>query len=130
MSRQVKRLENKIKKHDKLVSEWEDTLTLCEMAQEEDDPSQLEEVVSGYETLEKEISERRLAALLSGEYDANNAILTFHAGAGGTEAQDWTEMLYRMYTRWAQSPHDTLRLRADGPRRPRRTTGGRCRHRP
>ena len=82
VSRQVKRLENKIKKHDKLVSEWEDTLTLCEMAQEEDDPSQLEEVVSGYETLEKEISERRLAALLSGEYDANNAILTFHAGAG------------------------------------------------
>ena len=58
VSRQVKRLENKIKKHDKLVSEWEDTLTLCEMAQEEDDPSQLEEVVSGYETLEKEISER------------------------------------------------------------------------
>ena len=102
VSRQVKRLENKIKKHDKLVSEWEDTLTLCEMAQEEDDPSQLEEVVSGYETLEKEISERRLAALLSGEYDANNAILTFHAGAGGTEAQDWAQMLYRMYTRWAE----------------------------
>ena len=102
VSRQVKRLENKIKKHDKLVSEWEDTLTLCEMAQEEDDPSQLEEVVSGYETLEKEISERRLAALLSGEYDANNAILTFHAGAGGTEAQDWCQMLYRMYTRWAE----------------------------
>ena len=105
VSRQVKRLENKIKKHDKLVSEWEDTLTLCEMAQEEDDPSQLEEVVSGYETLEKEISERRLAALLSGEYDANNAILTFHAGAGGTEAQDWAEMLYRMYTRWTER-HD------------------------
>lgn len=102
VSRQVKRLENKIKKHDKLVSEWEDTLTLCEMAQEEDDPSQLEEVVSGYETLEKEISERRLAALLSGEYDANNAILTFHAGAGGTEAQDWAEMLYRMYCRWGE----------------------------
>ena len=103
VSRQVKRLENKIKKHDKLVSEWEDTLTLCEMAQEEDDPSQLEEVTNGYETLEKEISERRLAALLSGEYDANNAILTFHAGAGGTEAQDWTEMLYRMYTRWGEA---------------------------
>ena len=58
VSQQIKRLENKIKKHDRLVSEWEDTLTLCEMAQEEDDPSQLEEVVSGYETLEKEISER------------------------------------------------------------------------
>ena len=105
VSRQVKRLENKIKKHDKLVSEWEDTLTLCEMAQEEDDPSQLEEVTNGYETLEKEISERRLAALLSGEYDANNAILTFHAGAGGTEAQDWVEMLYRMYSRWGER-HD------------------------
>ena len=101
VSRQVKRLENKIKKHDKLVSEWEDTLTLCEMAQEEDDPSQLDDVVEGYNTLEKEISERRLAALLSGEYDGNNAILTFHAGAGGTEAQDWTQMLYRMYMQWA-----------------------------
>ena len=77
VSRQVKRLENKIKKHDKLVSEWEDTLTLCEMAQEEDDPSQLDDVVEGYNTLEKEISERRLAALLSGEYDGNNAILAF-----------------------------------------------------
>lgn len=110
VSRQVKRLENKIKKHDKLVSEWEDTLTLCEMAQEEDDPSQLEEVVSGYETLEKEISERRLAALLSGEYDANNAILTFHAGAGGTEAQDWTSMLYRMYNMWAERHGYTVKL--------------------
>ena len=110
VSRQVKRLENKIKKHDKLVSEWEDTLTLCEMAQEEDDPSQLEDVSSGYETLEKEISERRLAALLSGEYDGNNAILTFHAGAGGTEAQDWTEMLYRMYTRWAERHGYTYQL--------------------
>ena len=102
VSQQIKRLENKIKKHDRLVSEWEDTLTLCEMAQEEDDASQLPDVIEGYNTLEKEISERRLAALLSGEYDANNAILTFHAGAGGTEAQDWTEMLYRMYTRWAE----------------------------
>ena len=110
VSRQVKRLENKIKKHDKLVSEWEDTLTLCEMAQEEDDPSQLDDVVEGYNTLEKEISERRLAALLSGEYDGNNAILTFHAGAGGTEAQDWTEMLYRMYTRWAERHGYTYQL--------------------
>ena len=102
VSRQVKRLENKIKKHDKLVSEWEDTLTLCEMAQEEDDASQLDEVASGYETLEKEVGDRRLAALLTGEYDSKNAILTFHAGAGGTEAQDWAQMLYRMYTRWAE----------------------------
>ena len=102
VSRQLKRLENKIKKHDRLVSDWEDCLTLCEMAQEEDDASLLPDVTEGYEMLEKEMNERRLAALLSGEYDSNNAILTFHAGAGGTEAQDWTEMLYRMYTRWAE----------------------------
>jgi peptide chain release factor 2 len=110
VSQQIKRLENKIKKHDRLVSEWEDTLTLCEMAQEEDDASQLPDVMEGYEKLQKEISERRLAALLSGEYDANNAILTFHAGAGGTEAQDWTEMLYRMYTRWAERHGYTYQL--------------------
>lgn len=94
IAQKIKRLENKIKKYDHLVTDWEDTLTLCEMAQEEDDASQLDEVASGYETLEKEVGDRRLAALLTGEYDANNAIITFHAGAGGTEAQDWTEMLY------------------------------------
>ena len=110
IAQKIKRLENKIKKYDHLVSDWEDTLTLCEMAQEEDDASQLDEVAQGYETLEKEISERRLAALLTGEYDANNAILTFHAGAGGTEAQDWTEMLYRMYTRWAERHGFTYQL--------------------
>ena len=102
VAQQTKRLENKIRKHDRLVSEWEDCLTLCEMAQEEDDASLLNEVTGGYDQLEKEISDRRLAALLSGEYDANNAILTFHAGAGGTEAQDWAEMLFRMYSRWAE----------------------------
>lgn len=110
IAQKIKRLENKIKKYDHLVSDWEDTLTLCEMAQEEDDASQLDEVAQGYEVLEKEISDRRLAALLTGEYDANNAILTFHAGAGGTEAQDWTEMLYRMYTRWAERHGFTYQL--------------------
>ena len=110
IAQKIKRLENKIKKYDHLVSDWEDTLTLCEMAQEEDDASQLDEVAQGCETLEKEISERRLTALLTGEYDANNAILTFHAGAGGTEAQDWTEMLYRMYTRWAERHGFTYQL--------------------
>ena len=110
IAQKIKRLESKIKKYDHLVTDWEDTLTLCEMAQEEDDASQLDEVASGYETLEKEIGDRRLAALLTGEYDANNAILTFHAGAGGTEAQDWTEMLYRMYTRWAERHGFTYQL--------------------
>ena len=110
IAQKIKRLENKIKKYDHLVTDWEDTLTLCEMAQEEDDASQLDEVASGYETLEKEVGDRRLAALLTGEYDANTAILTFHAGAGGTEAQDWTEMLYRMYTRWAERHGFTYQL--------------------
>ena len=110
IAQKIKRLENKIKKYDHLVTDWEDTLTLCEMAQEEDDASQLDEVASGYETLEKEVGDRRLAALLTGEYDANNAILTFHAGAGGTEAQDWTEMLFRMYTRWAERHGFTYQL--------------------
>ena len=110
IAQKIKRLENKIKKYDHLVTDWEDTLTLCEMAREEDDASQLDEVASGYETLEKEVGDRRLAALLTGEYDANNAILTFHAGAGGTEAQDWTEMLYRMYTRWAERHGFTYQL--------------------
>ena len=110
IAQQIKRLENKISRYDRLVSDWEDTLTLCEMAQEEDDASQLPEVVAGYEKLEKEISERRLATLLTGEYDANNAILSFHAGAGGTEAQDWTSMLYRMYNMWAERHGYTVKL--------------------
>ena len=103
VSQQIRRLENKIKKHDRLVSDWEDCLTLCEMAQEEGDPAYLDEITEGYEKLQAEMEERRLAALLTGEYDANNAIVTLHAGAGGTEAQDWTQMLLRMYTRWAEN---------------------------
>ena len=110
VSQQIKRLENRIKKHDRLVSDWEDAVVLCEMAQEEDDASLLPDVITAYDTLEKEMEERRLAALLSGEYDGNNAIMTFHAGAGGTEAQDWTEMLYRMYTRWAERHGYTYQL--------------------
>ncbi len=102
VAQQIKRLENKIKKHDRLVSDWEDCLTLCEMAQEEEDASLLDEIVESYATIESEMQDRRLAALLTGEYDGNNAILTLHAGAGGTEAQDWTQMLLRMYTRWAE----------------------------
>ena len=102
VSQQIRRLENRIHHFDKMMSSWEDCLTLCEMAQEEDDDAYLSDVTEGYDALVKEMEERRLAALLTGEYDASNAILTFHAGAGGTEAQDWTEMLYRMYTRWAE----------------------------
>jgi len=103
--RRTKQLKNKIEQHARLVSQWEDLSTLVEMAMEEDDESLLPELTEGYSALETAVEELNLTTLLTGEYDANNAILTLHAGAGGTEAQDWCQMLYRMYTRWAER-HD------------------------
>ena len=85
-------------------------MTLCEMAIEEDDDSMLPELQSEYAEFEKKLEETRLGTLLTGEYDANNAIPTFHAGAGGTEAQDWTQMLYRMYNMWADRHGYTVKL--------------------
>ena len=98
----TKQLQNKIDTFKKLETTWDDLYTLCEMAIEENDDSMLDELVSGYDQFERSLEATRLQTLLSGEYDANNAIITFHAGAGGTEAQDWAQMLYRMYTRWAE----------------------------
>ena len=98
----LKQLQNKIARQEKLVSAWEDLTVLCEMGQEADDADILEELKSEYAALEEKVEETRMTTLLSGEYDNSNAILQFHAGAGGTEAQDWTQMLYRMYTRWAE----------------------------
>lgn len=98
----TKQLKNKCSKFERLEAEWDDLLTLCQMAQEEDDDSILPELEADYGRFEAELEETRLSTLLSGEYDASNAILSFHAGAGGTEAQDWTQMLYRMYSRWAE----------------------------
>ena len=77
-------------------------MVICEMALEENDDSMLGELEADYAKLESELEAMRLSTLLSGEYDANNAILSIHPGAGGTEAQDWAQMLYRMYTRWAE----------------------------
>ena len=101
----TKQLKNKCDKYEKLALRWDDLLTLCQMAIEENDGSLLPELEEEYAKFEKELEDARLATLLSGEYDGCNAILSFHAGAGGTEAQDWTQMLYRMYTRWAER-HD------------------------
>ena len=98
----LKQLQNKIARHEKLLSAWEDLVTLCEMGQEEDDADILEELKAEYDTLEKNVEETRMTTLLSGEYDNNNVILQLHAGAGGPEAQDWAQMLFRMYTRWAE----------------------------
>ena len=105
VQQRLKQLQNKVNRQNKLITDWEDLTVLCEMGQEEDDPDLLAELKDGYAALVEKVEESRMATLLSGEYDGHNAILTFHAGAGGTEAQDWTEMLFRMYTRWAER-HD------------------------
>lgn len=96
-----KQLHNKIHRYEKLVSTRDDLLALIDMGTEMDDASLLPELEEGYKKLEADVEQARLTTLLSGEYDSCNAILTFHAGAGGTEAQDWAQMLYRMYMQWA-----------------------------
>ena len=83
----TKQLKSKCEQFDKLQSAWEDLYTLCEMALEENDDSMLEELARDYGAFEKKLEETRLSTLLSGEYDSAGAILSFHAGAGGTEAQ-------------------------------------------
>ena len=102
VQKRISSLKNKIEKYDRLCTQYDDMLTICEMALEEDDDSMLEELEQEYHAFEEKLETMRLQTLLTGEYDANNAILTFHAGAGGTEAQDWTQMLYRMYNMWAE----------------------------
>ena len=95
----------KIERYNRLMQDYEDVLVLCELGDEAEDLSVLEEVQQAWQALEREYENLRLETLFTGEYDDHNAILTLHAGAGGTEAQDWTEMLFRMYTRWAEN-HD------------------------
>jgi len=98
---QLKQLQSKVQRYEKLVSERDDLLALVDMGTEMDDDSLLPELEAGYAELEQKLDAARLTTLLSGEYDHCNAILEFHPGAGGTEAQDWAEMLYRMYMQWA-----------------------------
>ena len=98
----IKGLRDKLSRYDALKSLWEDLCTLVELALEENDESVLDEVKGGYKTLCENLENMKLETMLSGKYDKNNAIITLHAGAGGTEAQDWCEMLYRMYTHWAE----------------------------
>lgn len=102
VQKRLKQLKSKAENYQRLCAQWDDLMTLCEMAIEENDDSMLPELQSDFSALEEHLEETRLGTLLTGEYDANNAILTFHAGAGGTEAQDWTQMLYRMYNMWAE----------------------------
>ena len=106
----IKQLKDSVDSYDELGNRLEDALALCEMAIEENDESSVEEVVSETEFIESEAERKRIEALLSGQYDKNNAILSFHPGAGGTEAQDWASMLYRMYVRWGESHGFNVKL--------------------
>ena len=105
-----RQLEAKMERYAHMVSQWDDMMTICEMALEENDESMLDELKTSYEDLEKKMEEARLETLLTGEYDGNNALVSFQAGAGGTEAQDWCQMLYRMYTRWAERHGYTYKI--------------------
>ena len=96
------KLKNTVELYDKSVALYEDLEVLIEMGDEEGDLSLIPEIESSIEELENSLASQRLQTLLTGEYDRNNAILTFHAGAGGTEAMDWVSMLVRMYTRWTE----------------------------
>jgi len=98
----IKQLKNKIEGYDKLDSAWNDLIALCQMGAEENDESLLPELEEEFKQFSQALETSRLETLLSGEYDNSSAIVSFHAGAGGTEAQDWAQMLYRMYTRWAE----------------------------
>lgn len=99
---ELKSLKNDIEKYQKLQNSFEDIKTLIEMGYEEGDIELVEEVAEELEKFEEEFESLRIATLLSEEYDRNNAILTLHAGAGGTESCDWASMLARMYTRFAE----------------------------
>ena len=102
VQQRVKQLRDKIEGQQRRKTQWDDLMTLCELGNEAEDETLVPEVEEGFAKLEAEIEEAKLSTLLTGEYDGSNAILTFHAGAGGTEAQDWAQMLFRMYTRWAE----------------------------
>ena len=102
MMKNLKNLKDFIEKIEGLTSSYEDIYTLIEMAYEENDESLVEEIAEELKAFEETFEEMRIQTLLSGEYDKDNAIVTLHAGAGGTESCDWASMLYRMNSRWAE----------------------------
>lgn len=95
-------LKAKVTGYESLRSDYEDALVMIELADEEGDLSLLDDCTASVKDIETRIEDMTLSTLLSGEFDGKNALLTFHAGAGGTEAQDWAEMLFRMYNRWGE----------------------------
>lgn len=101
--KELKGLQDSVKEIEKLFTDYEDMLLLIEMSEGEDEEQEAaEEIEEELGTFEEVFEKLRISTLLIGPYDADNAIVTLHAGAGGTEAMDWTSMLYRMYSRWAE----------------------------
>ncbi len=105
----IKAIKSKLDRYNRLESKAEDLRTLIEMLAEEDDESLEEELKDEYRAFAEGVEELRLSSLLKGEYDSSNAVLSLHAGAGGTEAQDWVQLLYRMYTRYCERKGWTVR---------------------
>ena len=103
-------LKGKLTRFEKLQGLYDDAETMLVMLDEEYDPEMVPEAEEAVNAVGKAVDELQLMTMLNGEYDHSNAILTFHAGTGGTEAQDWAEMLYRMYTRWAERHGYTVKL--------------------
>lgn len=98
---EIKKIKSKTNKYREIEKEINDSLELSELVKESFDEELLKEIIKNTKKERKELEKLELQTLLSGKYDENNAIVTIHPGAGGTESQDWAEMLYRMYTRWA-----------------------------
>lgn len=108
--KEKKNLESKVGAFEDLQSAFEDIEVMITLAEEEDDESLVPEIKQSYETWKKNTEALRIKTLLDGEYDANNAIVSVHAGSGGTDAQDWAEMLLRMYLRWAEAKGYKVKL--------------------
>ncbi len=110
MLQKIKHLKDKVSDFENLVASYEDTQTLIELAMEENDESLLDEVLTACKDVGETVEKLTLETLLSGQYDKNNAIITLHPGAGGTEAQDWCQMLMRMYQMWANKNSYTFSI--------------------
>ena len=102
LMQRISEIEKHVAKYTGLKSKLEDVEALAEMADEEDDQDAIEECLAMARSLAKEVEHAEMANMLSGEYDSGNAIISIHPGAGGTESNDWAQMLYRMYSRWAE----------------------------